>query len=169
MQTADSWGKTLMLVKFDGRRKEQQWMRWLDGITDSMDLIFSELWETVRHREAWCAGLWVSKSWTWLSNWTTTKVCMDKFFLDPLVQHHTYPPTPNLLSRPPLQQHDMAIFPFLTHATLLSSTRCCSSDSGYFYSTHTHTQTLNFKDPLLLSFSIWLPSPSLQISDKQSF
>ena len=46
---------------------------------------------------------------------------------------------PHLLSRPPLQQHDMAIPPFLTHATFLFSARCCSSDSGYFYSTHTHT------------------------------
>ena len=92
MQTADSLEKTLMLGKIEGRRRRGwQRMRWLDGLTDLMDMSLSRFQEMMKDWEAWCTVVHeVAKSQTWLRDWATTVSTIRTFLWPPKGVSHTW-------------------------------------------------------------------------------
>ena len=90
MRTAHSLGKTLMLGKIEGTRRRGWQIRWLDGITDSVDMNLGKLWEMVRNRETWQGAVYeVRKSQTWLEDWRKTTTFTTLYNQSPQLFHLT--------------------------------------------------------------------------------
>ena len=176
MQSSDSLEKTLMLGKVECmRRRGWQRIRWLDGITDSVDMNLSKLWEIAKARESWHAAVHeVTKSWTWLNYWT--KTTSQKLSSCPAQQRHTNSTCDRCLvgcwrwvSLWSLQMGRLMYSDWVTKPTIQDLIYAFSFDHTHLWENRVKEHKVK-TDHFLYNLSVWtvLPSPDFPKSASQT-